>query len=149
MTEDLINQPDNNSRGFLSGITITLFSAIIAVLFFALFMGVAYTKKMPIEKLYFARMFLQITAVVVAVGMTQFLSRKIQGDRLGFMQAFLGGWMSSLMLGMLTALFYSIFYRVTELPLMPEGGFAILLIFFSALGLFISLLLSFIFKKEN
>jgi hypothetical protein len=147
MAEDLTNPEEPGSRGVLSGILITLLSALVAALFFALFFSLAYYKKMPYGKP--QAIILQVTAALVAVGMTQFLSRKIQGDRLSFLQAFLGGWMSSLVLGMFLSFFYNIFFRITEVQVMPEGAFAMILMLFSLLGLFISLLLSFIFKKER
>lgn len=150
MTEDLINhQPDNQSRGTLSGIAIVLFAALVSTAMYALFFTLAYKKNLPDDQFRFVGVFMQITAAIVSVGLTQFLSRKIQGDRLGFMQAFLGGWMSCLVLGMLISFFYSIFSRITGQDNLPQGAFAAILMLFSFLGLVISLLLSFIFKKES
>ena len=149
MAEDLIEPSNPNSRGALSGIAIILFSALIASGFYALFFSLAYKKNLPADQFRFVAMVLQIAAALVAVAMTQFLSRKIQGDRLNFMQAFLGGWMSALVVGMFISFFYSIFSKITGAENMPQGAFAAILMLFSLLGLFISLLLSFIFKKEN
>ena len=145
MPEQLTDNPGSNSRGVLSGIAITLFSAFISAMFFALFFSLAFYKKMPYGKP--QAIILQVAAALVAVGMTQFLSRKIQGDRLTFIQAFLGGWLSSLVLGMMISFFYTVFFRITEVQVMPKGAFAMILMLFSLLGLIISLLLSFIFKK--
>lgn len=147
MANDLMEQqPD--SRGTLSGIVIALLSAVVATTFYAVFFVLAYHKNLPEAHMRFVDMILQLTGALVTVAMTQFLSRNLQGGRLSFLQAFLGGWMSSLMLGMLISFFYSIFVKVKELPALPEGTFAMKLMLFSLLGLIISLLLSFIFKKE-
>ena len=147
MAEEASNNPGPDSRGVLSGIAITLFSALISVTFFAIFFSLAYSKKLPYGQ--FQAVVLQTAAAIVAVGLAQFLSRKVQGDKLSFIQAFLAGWLSSLVLGMMISFFYSIFSRVTGVQVMPKGAFAMILMLFSLLGLIISLLLSFIFKKEN
>jgi hypothetical protein len=146
MTEEPMNTESPDSRGVLSGIVITLLSAGIAVSFFAVFFSVAYYKQMPYGQ--FQAIVLQVVSVIIAVAITQFLSRKIQGNRLSFMQAFLGGWLSALILGMLTSFFYSIFSKITGVQVAPKGAFAMILMLFSFLGLIISLILSIIFKKE-
>lgn len=146
MAPDLTEQPD--SRGVFSGILIALFSAAVAAVFYAVFFMLAYNKQLPEANFRFVDMVLQLSGAIVSVGMTQFLARQVQGGRLGFMQAFLGGWMSCLMLGMLISFFYGIFVKWKGLPALPEGAFAMKLMLFSLLGLIISLILSFIFKKE-
>jgi len=90
----------------------------------------------------------QVTSILFAVFLTQYLSRKIQGDRLKFMQGFLGGWMASLVLAMFVTAFYSIFSSITGTQLLPKGAFAMVLMLYSAIGVFVSLVFAFILKKE-
>jgi hypothetical protein len=138
--------PDNNPRGVVTGIMITLFAALVSTLFFAVFFTLAYVKKMPYGKP--QAMLLQTASILVTVGITQYLSRMIQGNRLSFLQGFLGGWMASLVLAMLISSFYTIFSKFTGQPLLPQGGFAIVLMLYSGLGIFISLILALLFKKD-
>lgn len=140
--------PSNNTstRGILSGILITLFASLLSTIFFAAFFTLAYVKKMPYGRP--QAMILQITAILVTSAMTQYLSRKIQGDRLSFMQGFLGGWMSSLVLAFFITAFYSVFSSVTGTPLLPTGAFAQVLMLYSGIGIFISLILALVLKKE-
>lgn len=137
---------DNNPRGVLSGILITIVSALISALFFASFFTLVYVKKMPYGKS--QAMVLQITSIIVAVGLTQFLSRKVQGNKLSAMQGFLGGWMASLVLALFISSFYTIFSNITGKQLLPKGAFALVLMLYSGIGIFISLILTFVFKKE-
>ncbi len=138
--------PPNNTRGVLSGITITLFSALVSALFFAAFFTLAYVKKLPYGRP--QAMILQMTSIVVVVGMTQFLSRKIQGNKLSLMQGFLGGWMASLVLAIFISTFYTLFSKATGTQLMPKGAFAIVLMLYSGIGIIFSLLLAIVLKKE-
>lgn len=137
---------NNNTRGILSGILITLFAAFLSTLLFGAFFTMAYVKKLPYGRP--QAMILQITAILVASGLTQFLSRKIQGDRLSFMQGFLGGWMSSLVLAIFISSFYTVFSNITGTQLLPTGAFAQVLMLYSGIGIFISLILALILKTE-
>lgn len=139
-------QQDNNPRGVLTGIMITLFSALFSTLFFAAFFMLAYAKKMPYGKP--QAMVLQITSILFAVALTQVLSKKIQGNKLSLMQGFLGGWMASLVLAIFVSTFYSIFSKVTGNQLVPKGALTMLVMLYSGIGIFISLILAIILKKE-
>lgn len=143
-----MNQPQdsNNTRGVLSGITITLFAALVSTIFFALFFTLAYKKGLPYGPA--QAMILQITSIIVTVSITQFLSRKIQGDKLSVMQGFLGGWMSSLVLAIFISTFYNVFSKITGMQLLPKGAFAVVLMLYSGIGIIFSLILAFILKKE-
>lgn len=137
---------DNNPRGTLSGITIILLSALLSTLFFAAFFTLAYVKKMPYGRM--QAMLFQVTSILFAVVLTQVLSRKIQGDKLKFMQGFLGGWLASLVLAIFINTFYTIFAKVTGTQLLPKGAFAMILMLYSAIGIFVSLVFAIILKKE-
>lgn len=89
-----------------------------------------------------------VLSVIVAVVLAQLLSRGIQGNRLSFMQAFLSGWMASLILGMFINFFFTIFIQITKMPPLQEGSFARMMMLFSMLGIFTSLILSLITKKN-
>jgi len=144
-----MNQPipqDNNTRGTMTGIMVTLFSALFATLFFAGFFILAYIKHMPYGRM--QAMLSQVTAILFAVVLTQFLSRKIQGDKLTVMQGFLGGWLASLVLGIFVNTFYTIFQEITGANIVPKGAFAMILMLYSAIGVFVSLVFAFILKKE-
>lgn len=140
------NQQDNNPRGVVTGIMITLFSVLIATLLFASFFIAAYLQKMPYGNA--QALIFQFTSILVAIGMTQFLSRKIQGNKLSMMQGFLGGWMASLMLAIFICSFYTIFSSITGVQLLPKGAFAKVLMLYSGIGMIISLILAVILKKE-
>ncbi|MFN8283096.1 MAG: hypothetical protein U0U67_07755 [Chitinophagales bacterium] len=137
---------DSNPRGALSGILITLISAGMATLFFAAFFTLAYIKHMPYGRP--QAMILQVTAIAFTVILTLFLSRKVQGDKLSYMQGFLGGWMASLVLALFVSAFYSVFSSITKTPTMPKGGFAMVVMLYSAIGMLFSLAAAMIFKKD-
>ena len=139
-------QQDNNPRGVLTGIMITLFSVLISTTFFGIFFTLAYIKKLPYGGM--QAIILQVTSIIVAAGITQFLSRMVQGNKLSFMQAFLGGWMASLILAIFICSFYTIFSKITGMQFLPPGAFAKVLMLYSGLGIFISLILAVILKKE-
>ncbi len=142
------NQTDYNPRGVMSGITIALFSAFVSVVFYAGFYSLAYVKKLPFGNT--QAVILQMTAILTTVVMYLYLSRKVQGNKLSLLQGFLGGWMSSLMLAIFVITFYSIFQRVTKINLIPEGSgvFSSILMLYSAIGMFISLIFALLFKKS-
>lgn len=137
---------DNNPRGVASGFIIAIISALFATVFFASFTTLVYVKSMPFGKP--QAVIVQITSIVMAVGLAQFLSRKIQGDKLTMMQALLIGWLSSLILAMFVATFYSIFSKITGQDLLQKGAFAMLLMLYNGLGLVWSIILGVILKKE-
>ncbi len=142
----MVEQQDNNPRGVVTGIMITLFSVLISTVLFALFFTTAYLKKMPYGRS--QALIFQFTSIVIAIGMTQFLSRKIQGNKLSIMQGFLGGWMASLVLAIFICSFYTIFSSITGMQLLPKGAFAKVLMLYSGIGIIISLILAVILKKE-
>lgn len=137
---------DNNPRGVASGFVIAIISALFATLFFAAFTTLVYVKQMPFGKP--QAVIVQITSIVMAVGLSQFLSRKIQGNKLTMMQALLIGWLTSLILAMFIATFYSIFSKITHQDLLQKGAFAMLLMLYNGLGLVWSIILGVILKKE-
>lgn len=137
---------DNNPRGVLSGFVIAIISALFSTLFFASFTTLVYVKNMPFGKP--QAVIVQIVSVIIAVALAQFLSRKIQGDKLSMMQALLIGWLSSLILGMFIATFYTIFSSFTHQNLMQKGAFAMLLILYNGLGLVWSIIIGVILKKQ-
>ncbi|MDB5227794.1 MAG: hypothetical protein JWN78_1987 [Bacteroidota bacterium] len=135
----------DNPRGALSGVFIATISAVVSASFFILFFYMAYTKGKHLGPPQLV--ILQLTAVLVTVGMTQFLFRQIQGNKLLYRQGFLGGWMSSLILGIFVAFFYNIFSKKSGIAL-PSASFAMVLILYNLLGLIISLILAFVFRKN-
>ncbi len=144
-----MNEPtpqDNNTRGTLTGIMVTLFSALFATLFFAGFFTLAYLRHMPYGRM--QAMLSQVTAILFAVVLTQYLSKKIQGDKLKFMQGFLGGWLASLVLAIFVNTFYTLFAKITGTNLVPKGAFAMILMLYSAIGVFVSLVFALILKNE-
>lgn len=144
MSEEI--QSENNTRGVLSGVMIVLFSSLLSTIFFGAFFTLAYVKHMPYGRM--QAMLLQVTSILFTVVLTQYLSRKIQGDRLKFMQGFLGGWLASLVLAIFINSFYTIFARITGKELLPKGAFAMVLMLYSAIGIFVSLIFALILKKE-
>lgn len=140
-----MTEESNNPRGALSGVFIALLSALVSASFFVLFTWMAYRQHKILAPNQLV--VLQVAAALVAVGMTQFLYRQVQGNKLEFRQGFFGGWMSSLMLGIFVAFYYGIFSKHTRTPL-PAGSFAMVLILYNLLGLIISLILAFVFRKE-
>lgn len=141
-----INQSANSAQGMLTGIMITLFAAFIGALGYSIVFSLAYYKGLPFE--YVQNMVFTILSIFISVLITQILSRIIQGNKLSFMQAFLGGWMSSLVLGMFISFFYSIFIKITNTQKLPEGTFALRMMLFSMIGIIISVILSIIIKKK-
>lgn len=137
---------DSNPRGVLSGFVIAIISALFSTIFFAAFTTLVYIKKMPFGKP--QAVIVQIVSVIIAVVLSQFLSRKIQGDKLSMMQALLMGWLSSLILAMFIATFYSVFSSITHQNLMQKGAFAMLLILYNGIGLVWSIIIGVIIKKE-
>jgi H+/Cl- antiporter ClcA len=134
-----------NPRGTFSGIFIAILSAFVSVIFYALFVYLAYKQQKQMNPP--QQVILQVTAAAVAVGMTQFLFRQVQGNKLQFRQGFFGGWMSSLILGIFVISFYSIFSKNIGVSL-PRESFAMVLILYNLLGLIISFIFAFIFKKK-
>lgn len=141
-----ISEVQSEAQGMLTGIMITLFAAFISALGYIAVFSLAYYKGFPFEQK--QNIVFTILAVCIAVGITQILSRMIQGNKLSFMQAFLGGWMSSLVLCMFISFFFSIFIKITNTQKLPEGTFALRMMLFSMLGIIISLILSLITKKN-
>ncbi len=136
----------SNPRGVLSGFAIAIFSALFSTIFFASFNMLVYVKKMPFGRP--QQVIVGIVSVIIAVASAQFLSRKIQGDKLSMLQAVLIGWLSSLILAMFIATFFSIFSSVTHQQLMGKGAFAMLLMLYNGLGLVWSIIIGVILKKE-
>jgi hypothetical protein len=64
------------------------------------------------------------------------------------MQGFLGGWLASLVLAIFVNSFYTIFSKITGTAVLPKGAFAMVLMLYSAIGVFVSLVFAFILKKE-
>lgn len=142
-----LQQPtEAGPRGALSGILIILLSALLSTFFFGAFFTLAYIKQMPYGRS--QAMLLQITAISFSVILTLYLSRKVQGDKLSYMQGFLGGWLTSLVLALFVSSFYSIFSSITQTPTMPKGGFAMVVMLYSAIGMLFSLVAAIIFKKD-
>ena len=137
---------DNNPRGVASGFAIAIVAALFATVFFASFTTLVYVKKMPFGKP--QAVIVQIVSVIIAVVLSQFLSRKIQGNKLSMMQALLIGWLSSFILAMFIATFYSVFSTFTHQNIMQEGAFAMLLLLYNFLGLVWSIIIGVILKKE-
>lgn len=144
MSEEV--QEESSARGMLSGIMIILFSSLLSTLFFGAFFTLAYIKKMPYGRM--QAMLLQVTSILFTVVLTQYLSKKIQGDKLKFMQGFLGGWLSSLVLSIFVNSFYTLFSKFTGTQVLPKGAFAMVMMLYSFFGIFISLIFAFILKKE-
>jgi hypothetical protein len=136
----------SHTQGMLSGIVITLLAAFIAAVAYCTVFTLAHYNGKDFG--YEQNVVFSILSVIVAVATAQVLSRVIQGNKLSFMQAFLGGWMASLILGMFINFFYSIFIQYTKLPKLPEGSFAQIMMLFSMLGIITSLILSLITKKN-
>jgi hypothetical protein len=141
-----IQEHSNPAQGMVTGIMITLFASTIATIAYAAVFSLAFYKGKYFGNV--QNMGFTILSVFMSVLITQILSRMIQGNKLTFMQAFLGGWMSSLILGMFISFFYSIFIKITKTNALPEGTFALRMMLFSMLGIFISLFLSLIIKKN-
>ena len=137
---------DNNPRGVLSGFVIAIISALFSTVFFAFFTSLVYIKKMPFGKP--QAVIVQITSIIIAVILAQFLSRKIQGNKLSMMQALLMGWLTSLILAMFIATFFTIFSRITHQDIMQKGAFAMLLLLYNGLGLIWSIIIGVFLKKE-
>lgn len=136
----------NNPRGVLSGFMIAIVSALFSTIFFTAFTTLAYVKKMPFGQA--QAVFIQILAIVMAVFLSQFLSRKIQGNKLSMMQGLLIGWLSSLMLAMFVASYYTIFSKITGQNIMQKGAFAMLLLLYNGLGLVWSIIIGVFLRKE-
>lgn len=137
---------ESNIRGTLSGVLIVLLSALMSTVFFAIFFILAYVKQMPYGRM--QAMLLQVTSIMFTVILTQYLSKKVQGDKLSLMQGFLGGWLASLVLAIFIISFYTIFSMFTGKQLLPQGAFAMVLMLYSAIGVFVSLVFGLIMKKE-
>lgn len=144
MNEEI--QQENNTRGVLSGFMIAIFSALFSTLFYSGFSTLVYVKKLPFGGP--QAVIVQIVSIVFAVALSQYLARKIQGNKLSIMQALLIGWLTSLMLAMFIASFYTIFSKVTGQHLLPKGAFAMLLLLYNGLGLVWSIIIGVILKKE-
>ena len=140
------NNQANHTQGMLTGIMITLFAALIGVVAYGSVFTLAHYMGKDFGQL--QNTVFTVLSVIVAVVLAQLLSRGIQGNRLSFMQAFLSGWMASLILGMFINFFFTIFIQITKMPPLQEGSFARMMMMFSMLGIFISLILSLITKKS-
>lgn len=138
-------QVQNNTRGALTGVFIALLAAFISTVFFVGFTYMAYVQKKQLGPP--QQVIVQVAAAIVTVGITQFLFRQVQGNRLQFKQGFLGGWMSSMILGMFIAFYYSIFSKKIGTT-MPKAAFAMVLMLYNLLGIIISFIFAFIFKKD-
>lgn len=141
-----MSDEQKGANGFLAGISITLLSALVACLLFAGTFIMANRK--GLEYTPFHAQVFQMVAMFVAIAMTQFLSRQIQGNKLSFMQAFLGGWMTNLILAIFIFTFYRIYFTVTKQEGIPEGQFGAMLFLYSGLGLMLSAILAIFFKKS-
>jgi hypothetical protein len=137
---------DNNPRGALTGIFIALLSALFAALFYIGFTYLAYIKNKPMAGA--QQVIVQVVSAAFAIGLTQFLFRQVQGNKLQFKQGFLGGWMASLMLGIFVAFYYNIFAKHIGNPL-PKIAFAMVLMLYNLLGIIISFIFAFVLKKTN
>lgn len=144
MSEQLTTE--NNARGVLSGFMIAIFSALFSTLFYAGFSTLVYVKKMPFGGP--QAVIVQIVSIIFAVALSQYLARKIQGDKLSIIQAVLMGWLTSMILAMFIASFYSIFSKITGVQLLSKGAFAMLLLLYNGLGLVWSIIVGVILKKE-
>lgn len=138
-------QPANNARGALTGIFISLLSALFSALFFIGFTYLAYIKKK--QMIPAQQVIVQIMAASLAIGLTQFLFRQVQGNKLLFKQGFLGGWMSSLMLGIFIAFYNNIFANHIGSPL-PKIAFAMVLMLYNLLGIIISFIFALLLRKQ-
>lgn len=86
---------------------------------------------------------LHISVIVFAVGLAQGLTLRDLGSYTEFRRIWIAGWMSVLILALITALFYRLFFRWTgEAPNIPNY-FARLLLSYNFFGLVISALVAF------
>ena len=85
---------------------------------------------------------LHISVIVISVIVSQWLTIRDLGKFTGFKRIWLTGWMSVLILGVVTALFYNIFFKRTgEVPNIPNY-FARMLMSYNFFGLVISALVA-------
>ncbi|MCB0507779.1 MAG: hypothetical protein R2739_02645 [Chitinophagales bacterium] len=137
--------PDNNPRGVLSGLAITIVSALFSTIFYVAFTLLAYYKKMPFSEA--KVVFTQIISIVMSVFLALYLARKIQGNKLSLIQGILTGWMASMMLAIFISTYYTIFFKATN-QFMPEGAFARLLFLYNGIGLIWSIIFAIFLRKE-
>lgn len=143
-----MNEPvqENNPQGILSGLLIALISALFSTIFYGAFTTLVYVKNL--QPLPAQIIFVQIISIVMCVFLSQFLAKKIQGNKLSFMQALLIGWMTALMLAMFVAAFYTIFSKITGVDTIQKGAFAMLLLLYSGLGMVWSIIIGVLLKKD-
>lgn len=143
-----MNQPvqDSNPQGLLSGLLIALISSLFSTVFYGAFSTLTYIKNLKPGQAQIV--FVQIVSIIMCVFLAQFLARKIQGNKLSFMQALLIGWMTALMLAMFVAAYYTIFSKITGNNILPKGAFAMLLLLYSGLGMVWSIIIGVFLKKE-
>lgn len=137
---------DNNPRGAVTGIFIALLAALFSALFFIGFTYLAYIKNKTMVPA--QQVIIQVVTASVAIGLTQYLFRQVQGNKLLFKQGFLGGWMSSLMLGIFIAFYNNLFAKHLGNPL-PKIAFAMVLMLYNLLGIIISFIFALILKKNK
>lgn len=143
-----MNQPvqDSNPQGVLSGLLIALISSLFSTMFFGAFITLTHIKNIVPKEAQIV--FVQIVCVIMCVFLAQFLAKKIQGNKLSFMQALLIGWLTALMLAMFVAAFYTLFTKITGIRTLQNGAFAMLLLLYNGLGIVWSIIIGVFLKKE-
>ena len=97
-----------------------------------------YVYKNGVELSYGQIIGMHIGFIALGVILTHYLIRRSVGNAFNFTKLFMYGWMSSLVLGLITGLFYKVFFAQTgEQPNIPNY-FARMLITYNLFGLVIS-----------
>lgn len=93
--------------------------------------------------------FVGIFTILFGIGFTVFVLRKRDGQ-VSFGKLFIAGWMTALVMSVLTVIFYFLAQQMNWLGFgdMPAGVIPTVLLKYNALGMMISALLAIIFKKQ-
>lgn len=92
-------------------------------------------------------MAMHLSFIAFSVVGTQLMVRKAMGDQPEFKRIWLYGWMSVVVLGVLTVIFYKLFYARTGQVMEIPGYYARLLITYNFFGLVISAMLAFFIRR--
>lgn len=136
----------SNQQGFYpSGFFIVSFAAILSFIAFAGVKMFLYFQKMQTNEAF--ETFTGFTTILFGILLSMFILRK-RDTHLTFGKAFVIGWMTTLLLGALTALFYYFAFKFITQAQMPENIIPTVLLKYNAFGMLVAAVLALMFKKN-
>ena len=136
----------NNQQGFYpSTFFIIFFSSLLAFIAFA--GSKMFFILQDVEPNETFEAFVGVISILFGIFMSLFILRK-RDAKVTFGKAFVTGWMTTLVLGILTVLFYYLAFTYIRPAKLPENYIPIVLLKYNAFGMIFSALMALIMRRD-